>query len=893
MKQDLFKNFVSRLAAKLAGKGSRNQHLARKSKDKVEDLETRTLLTTMLAVDNSNNLLQFDSATPTVVSAPLAITGLGAGEVIDAIDVRPATGQVYGLGITDDGATRTGRIYTIDPASGVASAVGVSFASGLADVASWGMDFNPIVDRIRIVNTAGENLRVNPNTGLLAGTDTNLSAAGIDAVAYTGSGGGVTTTTLYAIDFATNNLATIGTLNGVVSPNGGVVNDIGALGFAADAQPQSFDIDATGAARISQSVGGVYGLYDVNLATGAATSVGAIGAGATQIRGLTSLGATSLFVIGTGGVDSLVVTASGPNSGTYQLISDGVAGPTVSFAGITNFSFLAGAGNDTLTIDNGAAGNLFNATINYDGQGQAGTPGDALVLLNGGGAAFTSNYFVDAVIPGAGVSQVTGAGLTLTVNFTGLEPVTDLVPAATHNVFLTAGNDNISITTPVASQGVVGDGAGGFEDNTFSNKGTLNVFTLGGTDAILVNMTAQPTGLTAVNVDGGTEDDAINVQATLSGLFAGTPVTTSLFGNAGNDTYTLGAVVGNMDGILSSAPALGVGLFINDAAGIDRLVIDDSTEAQAQPYVGTGAGTNNGAIVRNDSLAINYVGIEGLSLTTGGFDDTVTLNNVDFGGANATGLLLNGGAHTTAFPADSLTLNDVDVSGVTGAGNDGANISGFERVVINNNSSFDGNADAGVTINGALIQLDISDTSANGNGFTGIEAFNTNATLPAINVTNVIASGNFGGGAGLFILNPAGDTTTAINVNGISQFNGNVGAGLVVVNAGAVTLSAAAPGNVGASGNGSDGIRLTSVGAVVVNNVTANGNTGGGDGLLVANAAGATGTVTLSGTNSFSNNSDDGVDVTNAGAITIGGVGGLNNFNGNGEIGRASCRERV
>ncbi|MDB5385117.1 MAG: hypothetical protein JWM11_763, partial [Planctomycetaceae bacterium] len=176
MKQDSFKNFISRLAAKLAGKGSRTKHLARKSKDKVEDLETRTLLTSILAVDNANNLLQFDSSNPTTGVGPLVpITGLGVGEVIEGIDVRAANGEVYGLGITDNGATRTGQIYTIDPSSGAALAVGTSFANNLADTDAWGFDADPVNDILRVVNDAEQNLEVSPVTGALISTDTNLA----------------------------------------------------------------------------------------------------------------------------------------------------------------------------------------------------------------------------------------------------------------------------------------------------------------------------------------------------------------------------------------------------------------------------------------------------------------------------------------------------------------------------------------------------------------------------------------------------------------------------------------------------------------------------------------------------------------------------------------------
>ena len=51
------------------------------------------------------------------------------------------------------------------------------------------MDFNPVVDRIRVVNANNENYRINLNTGALAGDDVNLTYSGgatgpVTAVAY-------------------------------------------------------------------------------------------------------------------------------------------------------------------------------------------------------------------------------------------------------------------------------------------------------------------------------------------------------------------------------------------------------------------------------------------------------------------------------------------------------------------------------------------------------------------------------------------------------------------------------------------------------------------------------------------------------------------------------------
>ena len=97
-------------------------------------------------------------------SSPVSISGLGAGETVLGIDVRPATGELLGLGSSS-------RLYTIDPVTGVATArTSNAFIPALADdVAAF--DVNPVNDRVRVVTANGQNLRVNPDTGLVGNTD--------------------------------------------------------------------------------------------------------------------------------------------------------------------------------------------------------------------------------------------------------------------------------------------------------------------------------------------------------------------------------------------------------------------------------------------------------------------------------------------------------------------------------------------------------------------------------------------------------------------------------------------------------------------------------------------------------------------------------------------------
>jgi hypothetical protein len=164
-----------------------------------------------------------------------------------------------------------------------------SFAPPNLRGSQFGWDFNPTVDRIRLVSDTEQNLRVNPLTGGLAGSDTDLAFAVGDVsagfnpnavhAAYTNNFAGATTTTLYVIDSGRNALAIQN------PPNGGVLNTVATLsagGLPIDIGAYGgFDISGSGAAFAALTLEGesVTRFYNVNLATGGVTGGGVIGGG--------------------------------------------------------------------------------------------------------------------------------------------------------------------------------------------------------------------------------------------------------------------------------------------------------------------------------------------------------------------------------------------------------------------------------------------------------------------------------------------------------------------------------------------------------------------------------------------------------------------------------------
>jgi Domain of unknown function (DUF4394) len=212
------------------------------------------------AVSQTNNLIIFN---PEQAGSMItkSITGLQMGESVLGIDMRPATGQLFALGSSS-------RIYIINTANGAATVVGGAFTPALSGT-SFGFDFNPTVDRIRVVSNTGQNLRLNPITGTVAATDMNLNPGmtSVDAAAYTNNFPGATATTLYDIDFSADNLYIQN------PPNNGTLVSVGSLGVNTDAAA-GFDIGGiSGNAYAILSSGSETKLYSINLMTGSASII--------------------------------------------------------------------------------------------------------------------------------------------------------------------------------------------------------------------------------------------------------------------------------------------------------------------------------------------------------------------------------------------------------------------------------------------------------------------------------------------------------------------------------------------------------------------------------------------------------------------------------------------
>lgn len=148
------------------------------------------------------------------------IKGLPPSESIVSIDFRPATGQLYGLGTSS-------RLYLINEANGTATPLGSMAFAPMVEGSKASIDFNPTVDRIRLVTESGQNLRLHPELGTVVATDGNINGGSnpkVGAIAYTNSMAGASGTLLYDIDFEGDKLFIQN------PPNDGGLQEVGSLG---------------------------------------------------------------------------------------------------------------------------------------------------------------------------------------------------------------------------------------------------------------------------------------------------------------------------------------------------------------------------------------------------------------------------------------------------------------------------------------------------------------------------------------------------------------------------------------------------------------------------------------------------------------------------------------
>jgi hypothetical protein len=229
--------------------------------------------------DGGTSLVAFSTASTRFRGAARAVTGLTGDTRLVGIDRRVQDRKLYGVG-------DRGGVYTLGDRGAATKVLQLTVAlSGTA----FGVDFNPAANALRIVSDTGQNLRqpfatagaatvvdgalTNPAVAPATGT---VPATGVTGAAYTNNDlDAASSTTLFDLDTALDRVA-------LQSPaNAGTLASTGGLGVDA-ALDAGFDVYSEldraraeeNTAFATLSVGGRYGLYEIDLLAGQVDRIG-------------------------------------------------------------------------------------------------------------------------------------------------------------------------------------------------------------------------------------------------------------------------------------------------------------------------------------------------------------------------------------------------------------------------------------------------------------------------------------------------------------------------------------------------------------------------------------------------------------------------------------------
>jgi len=387
----------------------------------------------LLYAISGTELISFDSNAPSLIRSTVTLGLPSAGEVLSGLDFRPATGELYALGY--NASNNNARLYTVNPTTGALAAVGAGPVTLLLGTASdrIGFDFNPTVDRIRVVSTNRANYRLVPTTGAIAFTDAQLTAGpAISGAAYTNNQSSANSTTLYDYDATNANLYIQN------PPNAGTLVLVGGSGIAPPGTPNGADFDifnvpgtATNTAFLAVNAGSstTDNLYTVDLTTGAATLKGVIGNGG-DVTGLAAFVQAGTLLTWNGSVSTDWGTAANWTPAQVPTASSDVAipgsppagfQPTVSNAQqarnvtLTGGAVLTTAPGGTLTVGGSFTNN--GSTMAGSGSGTVVLAGTAVQTIGGTSLSTFNNLTVGTAGANTAAPTAVQRGLVLNGNF--------------------------------------------------------------------------------------------------------------------------------------------------------------------------------------------------------------------------------------------------------------------------------------------------------------------------------------------------------------------------------------------------------------------------------------------------------------------------------------------
>jgi len=564
------------------------------------------------------------------------------------------------------------------------------------------------------------------------------------------------------------------------------------------------EIDNAGAGILTIGTGGI-------VTTGGTFQAG--GSGATSVTGIIS-GTGGVTKIGTG-----TLTLSGSNS-----FSNGLTIKAGEVDGSTSVNAFGGTGTGTITLGDSAGGSN-NANMGLFG---ALTFANPIVLASNttGTLSIVTNPNQSAVLSGG----ITGTN-HLTINDT-------LTPGHLLTISTVSINNTGTITQ-------IGTGGGGTTISSIIGTNVTGV--IQNSSTALLTLTGNNSFTSGLTIKAGTVTGT-----TSTGAFGAGNVTLGDSAGGSNNATLLGVGLTFANPIILASTTTGTltlaannsgsVVFSGGITGTNNLTLDGGTGNKSVTL--STASVNNAGIITNSSAAGT-----GTSTISGGVGSNVigiTENSTTSALTIGTTALTVNGTATTLTNALGTKLLTVS-GGITGTGN----------LILNNNSSLAN----GITVSGtSLNNTGTVTNSGSGSGTTAISAvIGTNVTGVTQNSstsqltlsgangytsTTTVSAGTLAEGANNALA--SGAVTVSGGTFDMSSFSDTVGA--VTLTSGSIT------GTTGVLTGTSYDMRSGTVSAILA-----------GTGALTKSTAG---TVTLSGTNTYT-----GVTTINAGTLSVGTIG--------------------
>ena len=361
---------------------------------------------------------------------------------------------------------------------------------------------------------------------------------------------------------------------------------------------------------------------------------------------------------GDGSADSFGLVLNGAN---VDVSLNGTPLASYPLAGLSSLTVQGSSDDDTLIVDSSGGLIALPGGIHFDG----GNGFDSLRFVQSGGPAITNSRMDLGPSAGGGTSVISDGTSTQTVFFDNLEPVLDTVAAATATVDGTNSNNSINYSQgSVPANGLVS--VDNFETYEFSNKTTLILDGMAGSDVVNLNNPSTPTGLAGITVKGGDP--------------------------SAGDTLIVNGIAGQLDNLRDLPTAAGAGTVVNDNSPQPNVTYTGLESLHLTIQHSDGDGVRVDGTTGNDKMKFFH----GSTDDTGTFDGTMDTNN-------ATGVGPFAMTEMT-FSGASPAANDSDVNFFNPGGTDTFQFNGTaESDTIQVGSGEAGGAEFRNTLDGLVV----------------------------------------------------------------------------------------------------------------------------------------------------------------------------------------------